>query len=236
MTSPEESHKLLAETAYRNSQARYFDAQTRGQEIDNRTAEALAISAEIALEREHLKEKWEAASNGRHRVYHFNDAVGADEVNHAVDVLNRWDRLDPEGVPWRFVICSGGGSVIHGMKLYSTLKAFARKRPITTVASGICASMATVIHQAGTARLIEPGCSYMLHDISGELFGSISNMEDNMVWLTKLNNQLHQALAEKSNLSIEQVAELCKRRDSWLMPDQVVEDGFADAIGYAHDD
>ena len=225
--------RALAEASKANAEARYFDAQTRGQEIDNETASALAASAQIALTRETLKEKWDSASNGRNRSYHFTENVTSDTVEQAVDVLNRWDRLDKDQRPYRFVICSGGGNVISGMKLYSTLKSLAAKRPLITVASGICASMATVIHQTGTTRLIEPGCSYMIHDVSGEVFGSIGNMQDTMKWLEKLNNQLHVCLAEKSNMTVKQIAELAKRQDSWFMPEEVVAHGLADEIGYA---
>jgi ATP-dependent Clp protease protease subunit len=230
--------RLRAESEYRLAQADYFRAQTAGQHIDNDTAQALALSAGIALGREQMKERWEAASNGRHRVYHFTDHVTSDSVEQAVDVLSRWQRLDADDPqrPWRFIICSGGGTVIYGMKLYGMLKSIARTRPVTTVASGICASMATVIHQAGSTRLIEPGCSYMIHDVSGEVGGSISNMSDTMEWLGKLNSQLHIALAEKSKLTVEEVAEMAKRRDAWLMPEQVVELGFADSLGYALED
>lgn len=218
---------------YRRAQAEYFRSQARGQEIDNRTAAALAATAEIALAREELKELWDAASNGRNRVYHFTDNIGGDTVEQTVDALNRWQRIDKDNQnPWRFVICSGGGNVIAGMKLYSTLKAIAAKRPLITVASGICASMATVVHQAGTLRLIEPGCSYMIHDVSGAMDGSIGNMQDTMDWLNKLNAAIHVALAEKSGKSVEEVAELSKRRDSWYMPDEVIAMGFADEIGY----
>lgn len=225
--------KAMAEAQRAAAEARYFDAQTKGQEIDNQTATALATSAQIALGRESLKERWDAASNGRNRSYHFTDSVTSDTVEAAVDVFNRWDRLDQDERPYRFVICSGGGNVIAGMKLYSTLKAIARKRPLITVASGICASMATVLHQTGTRRVIEPGCSYMIHDVSGEVFGSIGNMQDTMKWLEKLNNQLHVCLAEKSKMSVAEIAELGKRQDSWFMPSEIIELGLADEIGFA---
>lgn len=239
---PSDSKAQEATAVYRLAQATYFDSQRAGQDIDNITASALASSAQIALQREQRKELWDGASNGRNRVYHFTDNVTAESVDQAVDVLNRWQRIDGEReaagadvTPWRFIICSGGGNVIHGMKLYSTLKSIGRYRDIVTVASGICASMATVIHQAGTVRLIEPGCSYMIHDVSGETFGSVSSMQDTMEWLNMLNSQLHALLAEKSKLTLEEVAEISKRRDSWFMPDGVVEKGWADAIGFATD-
>lgn len=223
-----------AKDAFYAAQAEFFLSQTRGQEIDNRTAEVLAASAEIALMRERRKESWDNASNGMNRLYQFTDEVNSQTVDQAVDVLNRWQRLDADNSnPWRFVICSGGGDVVSGMKLYSTLKNAGHNREVITVASGMCASMATVIHQAGTTRLIEPGTSYLIHDVSGITGGSLGSMIDTVTWLKMLNAQLHSCLAEKSNLTIEQIAHLSDRKDSWFMPEEVVEKGLADAIGFA---
>ena len=218
--------------------AEYFQAQTEGQRIDNVTAQALAESALIALKREQLKESWESAANGRNRAFHFSDNISADTVEPTIDVLHRWERLDADDLtrPWVFLICSAGGSVIAGMKLYATLKSIAAKRPLVTVASGLCASMATVVHQAGTTRLIEPGCSYMIHDVSGSADGGIGNMKDTMGWMTQLNGQLHKFLAEKAKLSVEEIAKISDRTDAWYMPDEVVSMGFADRIGYASDE
>ena len=219
----------------------FIRAQVEGQKIDNRTADALATTATISAEREINTVKWEQASNSRNREYHFTDQVGPDSVSAAVDTFSRWDRLDSQSEEagetpkrsYKFVICSAGGSVVHGMKLYSTLKAIAGKRDLTTVASGICASMATVLHQTGTRRIIEPGCSYLIHDVSGDSGGSLGQMQDAMEWMNALNAELHKALAEKSNMTVEEVAALGKRRDAWFMPTQVVEMGLADEIGYA---
>lgn len=225
-----------ATAVYRLAQARYFEAQAEGQRIDNRTASALAASAEIALGRERLKDLWDASANGRNRVYHFTDDVSAESVEPCLDILGRWFRMD-EGneKPWRFSICSSGGNVVAGMKLYSTLRSIAMTRPVVTIASGMCASMGTVIHQAGTLRLIEPGTSYLLHDVAGQAGGTISNMQDTMGWLKKINTRLHQALAEKTKYTPEQIAELCDRKDSWYMAEEVVEMGFADRLGFTNE-
>jgi ATP-dependent Clp protease protease subunit len=226
--------KLQAEARQHSAHARYFDSQTAGQEIDNRTASALAASAELALKRERLKDTWDEASNGRNRVYHFTDTITADSVEPVIDVLNRWQRMDrASDREWRFVICSDGGHVVAGMKLYATLKAIASTRRLVTVASGMCASMATVVFQAGTTRIIEPGTSFMLHDVSGGVGGSLGTMTDTMKYFNMLNSQLHKFLAERSNKTAEEIAELSRRQDAWFLPDQVIEMGLADAIGYA---
>lgn len=230
-TSPALEAKLFAEAAY-------YEAKTHGQQVDNHTASLLSQSAEIALGREVLKSEWDAASNGRNRVYHFTDSIGENSVDACVDVFNRWQRLDKDDlkVEYRLILCSPGGSVVSGMKLYSTIKSIAEKRNVVTVASGLCASMATVIHQAGSERVIEPGCSYMIHDVSGAVDGKLTDMQDSMDWFKRLNEMLHGKLAEKSKLTEAEIAELSKRRDSWHMPADVVDMGFADRIGYAIED
>lgn len=219
------------------SKIRYIEAQTHGQLIDNRTAEALAITAEISAAREIDSRKWEDVGASRVREYHFTSQVDGDSVDRAIDVLSRWQRLDADDPtrPYKFVICSPGGAVVYGMKLYSTLKAIASKRPVITVASGLCASMATIIHQAGTLRVIEPGCSYLIHDVSGESFGSVGSMQDTMDWMNKLNHALHVMLAEKASISLDEIAALGKRRDGWFMPEEIVAYGLADVIGFALD-
>lgn len=230
--TPEELNMKLQLAA---SKIAAIDAERDGQLIDNRTAEALAVTAEISAKREVDTSKWEHVSNSRVREYHFTSDVNANSVDHAMDTLTRWNRLDEDQPDraYKFVICSPGGSVIYGMKLYNVLKGIATKRPVITVASGICASMGTIIHQAGNLRVIEPGCSYLIHDVSGESFGSIGSMEDTMAWMSKLNHSLHVALAEQSKLTIDEIASLSKRRDAWFMPDEVLSMGLADVIEFS---
>lgn len=225
----------VAKLALVESKVAAIDAERVGQLIDNRTAEALAITAEISAKREIDTNEWEHVSNSRVREYHFTSDVSGTSTDHAMDTLTRWNRLDkdqPER-PYKFVICSPGGSVIHGMKLYNVIKGIATKRPMITVASGLCASMGTIIHQAGNLRVIEPGCSYLIHDVSGESFGTIGSMQDTVDWMNKLNHSLHVALAEQSKLSVEEVAALSKRRDAWFMPEEILSMGLADVIEFS---
>lgn len=231
-----EAHVQAATAKYREAQAAYYAAQAAGQLIDNITASALAESAQIALFREKLKDEWDASANMRYRVYQFTGDVKEETVEPTLDVLARWSRMDRDNTrPWRFSICSSGGNVVFGMKLYSTLKSIAAVRPLIVIASGMCASMGTVLHQAGTERLIEPGTSYLLHDVSGQTEGTLTSMQDTMGWLKKINSRLHEALAEKSKYTAIEIGELCERRDSWYMAEEVVEHGFADRIGYTNE-
>lgn len=215
------------------SEARYFDEQSEGQRIDNELARHILKAGEFASHRETRKFQWEAAADQYHRVYHLNSDIDDTSVSHAISTLSRWHRMDTamgEHGEYRVVICSPGGYISVGMKLYAFLKNLGLDRNIITIASGFCASMATIIHQAGTERWIDSGTSYLIHDPSGYAGGTIGDIEDTKAWMDQLKQQGHIILAERSKLTAEEIGERCKRRDWWMLSDEVVELGFADKV------
>ena len=231
-----DNQKLQAEIAKLQAETLIALHEAEGQQLDNIMATALGTTSQIAVEREQRKLSWEKASDGYNRVLHFTDDVTIKTATNAIDVISRWHRIDNERGnptrPYSIVLCTGGGDVFAGVKLYSVIQAIAQYRPILTVASGVCASMGTIIHQAGTHRLIEPGCSYLIHEISGGMGGTLGSMRDTTEWMTKLNQQLYAILAIRSTLTEEEIMERSKRRDFWLVPEEVIEMGFADQMGY----
>lgn len=229
-----DEEKAKAEVRKLNAEASYAEAQAKAQIFDANLAEYLSQTALISLKNEERRYTSGLAGDLNNRVYRFDDEVDEDSVSAAIETLSRWHRLDTENKdnrPYKFVICSGGGSVVHGMKLYSCLKSLGEYREIFTIGSGVVASMATILLQAGTTRLIEPGTSFLLHEVSGSSFGKINDLKDTMIWFQQLNFMLDSILASRSRLTVEEITELTTRKDVWLQPEQVVEKGFADLIG-----
>lgn len=234
-----ESEKTIAEIRKANAEADYAIQQALAQSYDAQLAKTLAETADINLQNERKRFLSGLAGDLNNRVYRFDDEVDEDSVSAAVETLSRWHRLDTstgDMKPYRFVISSGGGSVVHGMKLYSCLKSIGQTRQVITIGSGIVASMATVLLQAGTIRLIEPGTSFLLHEVSGGSYGKVNDIKDTLAWFDQLNIMLNKILAERSNLDFEEVAELTARKDVWLQPEEVISRGFADKIGSIFDE
>lgn len=234
-TAAKRNSALDASEIKRNeAEAAVYEAQAEGQRIDNELARHILQAGEWASARESRKFQWEAAADQYHRVYHLNAEINESNVEHAISVLSRWHRMDirteVKYEPYRIVICSPGGYIHYGMKLYAFLKNLSIERPIITIASGFCASMATIIHQAGTERWIDSGTSYLIHDPSGYAGGTIGDIEDTKEWMDKLKDSGHRILAERSQLTVEEIASRCKRRDWWMLADEVVNLGFADKI------
>jgi ATP-dependent protease ClpP protease subunit len=224
---PSEATKNLAE-------AELFTAQRDGQIIDNQIAETILLAGRIAAEAEQRKHAYARAADAFYRVYHFTAEVDDGSVQQAIQILTRWNRIDIEEgrptSPYKFVICSPGGYIHWGMKLYAFIKNLALQRPVITVASGYCASMATILHQAGTERWIDDGTSYLIHDPSGYAGGTMGDIEDTKAWLDQLKLQGHKILAERSKLSAKAIGEKARRKDWWLLADEAVKLGFADKI------
>jgi ATP-dependent protease ClpP protease subunit len=232
---PPRSAALDASETKRNlAEAAWYEEQSEGQRIDNALARHVLQAGEYAAQREARKFQWEAAADQYHRVYHLNNEITESTVEHAISVLSRWHRMDirteVKYEPYRIVICSPGGYIHYGMKLYAFLRNLAIERPIITIASGFCASMAAIIHQAGTERWIDSGTSYLIHDPSGYAGGTIGDIEDTKEWMDQLKESGHRILAERSTLSVKEIAQRCKRRDWWMLADEVVKLGFADKV------
>jgi ATP-dependent protease ClpP protease subunit len=217
------------------AKATLIEARARAAVADAVTAENLAETSTIALKREQDRNQWMRSADSYTRVYHFSDDVSDTSVSQAMDALSRWHRLDQEKHttqrPIVFRISSPGGDILPGMALYTFLRDLSKVRPVVTIASGICASMATVIHQAGSLRLVEERCSYLIHDAAALAGGTLGSLEDTVGFVKQLNEQTHAILAERSKLTVKQIADKSKRKDLWLTGAQVLELGFADEFG-----
>ena len=127
---------------------------------------------------------------------------------------------------------SPGGFVIDVLCLYDYIVALRDGRGIevTTVALGEAASMASVLLQAGTRRLVGPSASILIHEVSGAAIGKTSELEDELAYTKRLQRRLLEILASRSTMTMRQIQSRWKKTDWWLNAQECVELGFADAI------
>ena len=77
-----------------------------------------------------------------------------------IDVVSQVKK-QPKATAFNVHINSEGGLVDVGFDIYHYLKSLGK--PITTIGSGIVASIATVIFMAGSKRLIRENTPFMIH-------------------------------------------------------------------------
>lgn len=126
---------------------------------------------------------------------------------------------------------SPGGFVVDGLALYDYIVGLRDGGiHITTVALGEAASMAAVLLQAGTERLVGRNAHVLIHEASGSAIGKTSELEDEVAYTKRLQRRLLGILAERSTLTEAQIARKWRKTDWWLDSSEATELGFADGV------
>jgi ATP-dependent Clp protease protease subunit len=126
-------------------------------------------------------------------------------------------------------INSPGGSVDSGMAIYDTMQFI--PNDVVTVGMGLAASMGQFLLAAGTKgkRYALPHARIMMHQPSGGIGGSASDIKIQAEQSLLLKKQLNELQALHTGQTVDQI-ELDSDRDRWFTPEQAVEYGFIDQV------
>ena len=153
--------------------------------------------------------------------------VNDDSAKHVIDRLLYLDLINNKEV--QLVINSPGGYVTSGFAIYDTLKQI--KSPVSTVCSGLAASMGSILLSAGEKgrRFIQPHAKVMIHQPSGGAQGQASNIEIQAREIIKTKELGAKILAENCDQEYEKVMKDFDR-DYWMDASESVEYGIVDGI------
>ena len=124
---------------------------------------------------------------------------------------------------------SPGGIVSGGLAIYDTMNYISCD--VSTVVTGMAASMASVLLAAGTKgkRFALPHSRVMIHQPLGGTQGQASDMEIAVNEIKKLKGELYQILADCTNQPIDRIERDCDR-DHYLTATEALEYGMIDKI------
>lgn len=119
------------------------------------------------------------------------------------------------------ILNSPGGNVNDGLAIYDALRMLVAKgRRVDIVGIGLVASMATVIMQAGTKRLSLPHTQFLVHQVSQTIgfYGSeeVSQLKERTAELDRLNNVVLRVISDRAGISMDELKNLCEKKDYWL--------------------
>jgi ATP-dependent Clp protease, protease subunit len=126
-------------------------------------------------------------------------------------------------------INSPGGSVTAGMAIYDTMQFVGND--VSTVATGLAASMGQFLLAAGAPgkRFALPHSRIMMHQPSGGLGGSASDIKIQAEQMLFIKNQMAQLIAQHTGQTVDQI-ERDSDRDRWFTAEQAKEYGFVDHV------
>jgi ATP-dependent Clp protease protease subunit len=138
------------------------------------------------------------------------------------------DTSDP-GKDISIYINSPGGVVYAGLGIYDTMQYISSK--VSTICTGIAASMASVILVAGATgkRFALEHSRVMIHQPMGGMQGQAADMEITVREIVKVKQELYHIIAKHSGKSYEDI-ERDSDRDFWMTATEAKEYGMVDDI------
>ena len=126
-------------------------------------------------------------------------------------------------------INSPGGSVDAGMAIYDTMNYI--PNDVATVGMGLAASMGQFLLCAGAAgkRYALPHARIMMHQPSGGMGGSASDIKIQAQQSLHIKKVLFELIAQHTGQAVAQV-ETDADRDRWFTAEQAVDYGFIDKV------
>jgi ATP-dependent Clp endopeptidase proteolytic subunit ClpP len=215
-----EAAKANAEAAKANAEAREADAKARLADLDAVAKEKLRL--------------WGDAHDIHYHIYRFNSDVGEASVNKCVEKLTEWHRLDP-GCDIEVVFNSGGGDVIEGFVLFDHLRWLSSQgHKIITGCTGMAASMAGILVQAGDHRWMSAQSWYMIHRASFGAIGKTFEIEDKVKWIKRIEDRVIAIFVSRSTLKKATIERRWSRADWWLESDECLKLKLVDEVRGAH--
>ncbi|MBC7226268.1 MAG: ATP-dependent Clp protease proteolytic subunit [Thermoflexales bacterium] len=164
----------------------------------------------------------------RERIVFLGTPITDQIANLVIAQLLFLDREDPER-EISLYIHSPGGIISAGLAIYDTMQLI--RAPISTIAVGMAASMATVLLTAGTKgrRFALPHATIHLHQPLGGVEGQATDIEIAAREILRQRALLNDLLKKHTGLSDEQI-ERFTDRDFYMTADQAVQYGIIDGV------
>ena len=150
----------------------------------------------------------------------LSGVVGSDiRANQVKEFLSKVDNSEIT-----VYINSPGGDVFEGLEVYNLIKA--SNKHVTTVLTGLGASMGSIIFLAGDERIAMTGSMYMIHKPSSISFGDSDDMKKSAEVLDKIQESLQDIYNERTNIT--NIADYVND-ESWFNVKEMEEHGIVNS-------
>jgi ATP-dependent protease ClpP protease subunit len=223
------------------AEAEQAKANAEKARAEARKAAADAQLLEIDLEQARRKEAELAASDQFHHTLNFTSMVNESSVKAAMDKLSCWHRMEPD-CDITILLNSPGGDVIDGMALFDHILWLREQgHRVTIVVRGMAASMAGILLQAASHRVVGKEAWVLIHRAAFGAMGKSFEIEDKVKWVKRVEDRIldifvARAAEAKANGTAEtpltkaKIRNRWERADWWLTSDECIRYGVADEV------
>ena len=148
-----------------------------------------------------------------------------------VSIVRQLKELDADEI--RVHINSYGGDVAEGLAIYNVLRE--HKAKITTICDGFACSAASVVFMAGDKRVMQPASLLMIHNAWTVAMGNAAELRKTADDIETITQASVEAYKKVATISEEEIKALMDA-ETWILPKDAVEYGFATEIDDEDDD
>ena len=148
-----------------------------------------------------------------------------------VTIVNQLKALDVDTI--NVHINSYGGDVAEGLAIYNVLRE--HKAQIVTICDGFACSAASVVFMAGDRRVMQPASLLMIHNAWTVAMGNAAKLRKTADDIETITQASVEAYKKVATISEEEIKALMDA-ETWILPKDAVEYGFATEIDDEDDD
>ena len=163
----------------------------------------------------------------KNRIIFLNEEIDNKVANNVILQLLYLDSLNNEDI--KLYINSPGGMVYAGLGIYDTMQYISSD--VSTICTGMAASMASVLLVAGTKgkRFALKHSRVMIHQPMGGAQGQASDIEITAREILKLKKELYDIISTHSGQPFDKI-QADSDRDYWMTSAEAVEYGMIDKV------
>ena len=155
------------------------------------------------------------------------------EVEKLKDPEDPESELEKVSEPFEVIISTNGGDAREMFAIYDMMRHIRKDCDIETLGLGKVMSAGVPLLAAGTKgkRKIGKYCRIMLHNVSAGTIGALTQMQNEMKEVEKIQKQYIEILASETNMTEKQIRRLINKNvNVYLSAEEAVELGIADEI------
>jgi ATP-dependent Clp endopeptidase proteolytic subunit ClpP len=170
----------------------------------------------------------------KNHIYFYSE-VDRDTIRELIEGLQTAEEycmrlkheMNLKKIPIYLHINSYGGCIFSALNAIDYMNSC--KIPVYTIIEGSTASAGTLISVCGKKRFIRPNAHMLIHQLSSECWGKMSEIEDEFSNLKAITLKIKTIYKEHTGIPKNELKRLLKH-DLWLNSDKCIEYGLVDSL------